>query len=114
MAPGQSKVSDQYNCERKFIQRGDDLTKPSSGRSEARNIAETIDLETLRSLAFQLPDDSKYEELLRQIGDAQVVMIGESTHGSHEFLEERVRITKRLIEKKVTIISYKVLEDRSC
>lgn len=42
-----------------------------------------------------------YEELLREIGDAQIVLIGEATHGSREFYEERANITKILIEEKV-------------
>ena len=38
-----------------------------------------------------------YDDLLELIGDARVVMLGESTHGSHEFYAERSRITQRLI-----------------
>jgi erythromycin esterase-like protein/predicted phosphoribosyltransferase len=34
------------------------------------------------------------------IGDARVVLIGESSHGTHEFYEARAEITKWLIEKK--------------
>ncbi len=41
-----------------------------------------------------------YDELLRLIGDAQVVLIGEASHGTHEFYDERARITRRLIEEK--------------
>jgi erythromycin esterase-like protein len=32
-----------------------------------------------------------------RIGDADIVMLGESTHGTHEFYRERSRITERLI-----------------
>lgn len=38
-----------------------------------------------------------YDPLVRLIGDARVVMLGESTHGTHEFYRERARITQRLI-----------------
>jgi erythromycin esterase-like protein len=41
-----------------------------------------------------------YDELLKLIGDAQVVLIGEASHGTHEFYGERARITRRLIEEK--------------
>jgi erythromycin esterase-like protein len=41
-----------------------------------------------------------YDELLRLIGDARVVLLGEATHGTHEFYRERARITQRLIEEK--------------
>jgi erythromycin esterase-like protein len=44
------------------------------------------------------PDD--YDQLLRQVGDRRFVLLGEATHGTHEFYRERARITKRLIEEK--------------
>ncbi|XID75473.1 erythromycin esterase family protein [Alkanindiges sp. WGS2144] len=40
------------------------------------------------------------DQLFQQIGDARFVLIGEASHGTHEFYEERARITQRLIEKK--------------
>src|SRR5215212_2010477 len=43
---------------------------------------------------------SDYDPLLAMIGDARVVMLGEQTHGTHEFYRERARITQRLIEEK--------------
>jgi erythromycin esterase-like protein len=42
---------------------------------------------------------SDYDGLLAAIGDAQVVLIGEASHGTHEFYVERARITRQLIEK---------------
>src|SRR5579871_6205169 len=41
-----------------------------------------------------------YDELIQRIGDARVVLIGEASHGTHEFYDERARITRRLIEEK--------------
>lgn len=38
-----------------------------------------------------------YDPLLRLIGDAHVVLLGEASHGTHEFYRERAEITKRLI-----------------
>ena len=38
-----------------------------------------------------------YDRLVELIGDARVVMLGEATHGTHEFYRERARITRRLI-----------------
>ena len=38
-----------------------------------------------------------YDGLLALVGDAQIVLLGESTHGTHEFYAERARITERLI-----------------
>jgi protein-L-isoaspartate(D-aspartate) O-methyltransferase len=44
--------------------------------------------------------DAKLEPLLRRIGDAQVVLIGEASHGTSEFYRMRARITRYLIEQK--------------
>jgi erythromycin esterase-like protein len=41
-----------------------------------------------------------YDPLLDLIGDAHVVLLGEASHGTHEFYRERARITRRLIEEK--------------
>lgn len=41
-----------------------------------------------------------YDPLLELIGDARFVLIGEASHGTHEFYEERARITRRLIAEK--------------
>lgn len=44
-------------------------------------------------------DESDYDQLFEQIGNARVVLIGEASHGTHEFYRERARITRRLIER---------------
>jgi len=41
-----------------------------------------------------------YDPLLEVIGDSPLVLIGEATHGTHEFYRERAQITKRLITEK--------------
>jgi len=41
-----------------------------------------------------------YDQLLDSVGDARLVLIGEATHGTHEFHRERAQITKRLILDK--------------
>lgn len=41
-----------------------------------------------------------YNPLLQMIGDAHLVLIGEASHGTHEFYRERAQITKRLIKEK--------------
>src|SRR4249919_1616389 len=40
-----------------------------------------------------------YDGLLELVGTRQVVLIGEATHGTHEFYRERARITCRLIDE---------------
>jgi erythromycin esterase-like protein len=44
--------------------------------------------------------ESDYDGLLDWIGEARLVMLGEATHGSAEFIEERARITRRLVQEK--------------
>jgi erythromycin esterase-like protein len=41
-----------------------------------------------------------YDALLEPIGDARFVLIGEASHGTHEFYRDRARITQRLIVEK--------------
>lgn len=58
-------------------------------------------LDAVRSGAVPLeggPGD--YDGLLDLIGDARFVLIGEASHGTHEFYRERAEITKRLIREK--------------
>ena len=46
-----------------------------------------------------LADD--YDELLEQFGDASLVLLGEASHGTHEFYRDRAEITRRLIGRRV-------------
>ncbi len=41
-----------------------------------------------------------YDPLMDLIGEARFVLIGEASHGTHEFYRERAEITKRLIQEK--------------
>lgn len=41
-----------------------------------------------------------YDALLEAIGDCRFVLLGEASHGTHEFYRERAEITKRLIREK--------------
>jgi protein-L-isoaspartate(D-aspartate) O-methyltransferase len=49
---------------------------------------------------FESIDSAELEPLLRRIGDARVVLLGEATHGSSEFYRMRERISRELIERK--------------
>src|SRR5215210_7672248 len=56
---------------------------------------------TIRDVAHPLtgaPYD--YDPLLDLIGDARLVLIGEASHGTHEFYRQRALITRRLIAEK--------------
>jgi erythromycin esterase-like protein len=53
--------------------------------------------------AFALPltgAKEDYNKLLEIIGNARLVLLGEATHGTHEFYSARAQITKRLITEK--------------
>jgi erythromycin esterase-like protein len=41
-----------------------------------------------------------YDPLLDLIGDSRFVLLGEASHGTHEFYKARAQITKRLIQEK--------------
>jgi erythromycin esterase-like protein len=41
-----------------------------------------------------------FDPLLDSIGDRRLVLIGEASHGTHEFYERRAQITQQLIEEK--------------
>lgn len=41
-----------------------------------------------------------YDPLMKLVGDARFVLLGESSHGTHEFYRERAQMTKRLIAEK--------------
>src|SRR5438874_13433300 len=59
------------------------------------------DAEFVRELALPLRGAANdYDELLELIGDARIVLLGEASHGTHEFYFERAQITKRLIAEK--------------
>lgn len=67
----------------------------------AAGVADVAAVAAVRAAAQPLTgaaDD--YDALLAVIGDARVVMLGESTHGSREFYQERVRLTRRLVAEK--------------
>lgn len=49
---------------------------------------------------FARHEDADLAPLLRRIGDARVVLVGEASHGTSEFYAMRARITQRLIEEK--------------
>jgi erythromycin esterase-like protein len=50
--------------------------------------------------ALPLPGGSEDDELLRRIGNARFVLLGEASHGTQDFYEARARITLRLIAER--------------
>jgi erythromycin esterase-like protein len=67
----------------------------------SRQTSASSAVEVVRDAAIPLTgaaDD--YDPLLELIGDARLVLLGEASHGTHEFYRERAVITKRLIREK--------------
>jgi erythromycin esterase-like protein len=54
----------------------------------------------VRQHAHELAAELDYEHLMTLIGDARFVLLGEASHGTHEFYYERAEITQRLIREK--------------
>ena len=58
-------------------------------------------IETVRETAHRLTGATgQYDPLMDLIGDACFVLLGEASHGTHEFYHERALITQRLIAEK--------------
>jgi erythromycin esterase-like protein len=57
--------------------------------------------ETVRENAHRLIGAAQdYDPVMDLIGNARFVLIGEASHGTHEFYHERAQITQRLIKEK--------------
>jgi erythromycin esterase-like protein/predicted phosphoribosyltransferase len=57
--------------------------------------------QAVRRSARPLVGDARdYDPLMDLVGDARFVLLGEASHGTHEFYRERAEITKRLIAEK--------------
>jgi erythromycin esterase-like protein/predicted phosphoribosyltransferase len=77
------------------------LATPTVGAATLDRRTERTPADILRSCAIDAPNGvPPWEALEEIIGDARVVLIGESTHGTHEFYAARAAITKWLIQEK--------------
>ena len=54
----------------------------------------------IEDIAYGLNTDKDLDPLLERIGDARFVLLGEASHGTHEYYTWRTRISKRLIKEK--------------
>src|SRR5438067_4360006 len=55
----------------------------------------------LQSAAHRLgTSDSELDRLIDLAGDSVFVLLGEASHGTHEFYSTRAELTKRLIQEK--------------
>ena len=77
------------------------LATPTTGVGRPVIEVEEAAAQVISRVAVDAPDGVPPPEVLEElIGDARIVLIGESSHGTHEFYEARASITKWLIEEK--------------
>lgn len=57
-------------------------------------------ISTIEDKAYLLMDQNDLEPLFNRIGDAQIVLLGEATHGTHEYYTWRTYITQKLMREK--------------
>ena len=63
--------------------------------------AARVAAEVVRGAARVLEGASRdYDELLKGVGGSHFALLGEASHGTHEFYRERAEITKRLITER--------------
>ena len=55
---------------------------------------------SIKQWAYPLQSKAGLQPLFDRIGDSRIVMLGEASHGTHEYYTWRTYITKRLIEEK--------------
>ncbi|HJT15046.1 MAG TPA: erythromycin esterase family protein [Dongiaceae bacterium] len=74
--------------------------KPPVGE-RSLNKADRALVEAIRIAAEPLTGSlHDYDPLLKWLGEARFALLGEASHGTHEFYQERAEITKRLITEK--------------
>jgi erythromycin esterase len=59
-----------------------------------------IELSEIERISHPLRNLDSLDPLMEKIGDARFVLLGEATHGTHEFYTWRSKITQRLIKEK--------------
>ena len=55
----------------------------------------------LRAASIPLGEgDDRHDAILDLVGDARFVLLGEASHGTHDFYFERAAITRRLVRER--------------
>lgn len=54
----------------------------------------------LRNALYPFKTAKDLDPLIEQIGDSKIVLLGEASHGTHEYYRWRAEISKRLVEEK--------------
>ena len=73
------------------------IEDPARRRGAGRRLSGTMPMQEAAPIVGARDD---YDSLLDLVGNRRLVLLGEATHGTHDFYRERARITKRLIDEK--------------
>src|ERR1700736_1846224 len=74
---------------------------PGNNEAPQSSTADDTLIKALRETAYPLAGSARdYDRLIGRIGEARFALLGEASHGTHEFYRERAEITKRLIAEK--------------
>ena len=69
-------------------------------KTEKNNINYDEIISLLKRTSLPLENPTDLDPLMNYIGDAKYVLLGEASHGTHEYYTWRAKITKRLIQEK--------------
>src|SRR5207302_7418081 len=87
-------------CARPIRSRPSGSGTKTSRRPVTRKCRSCFMKEIRRTLNRLTGADSDFDSLLELIGNARFVLVGEASHGTHEFYATRAAITRRLIAEK--------------
>jgi erythromycin esterase-like protein/adenine/guanine phosphoribosyltransferase-like PRPP-binding protein len=74
---------------------------PANSEPAQNHTPDSALIKALRETAYPLAGSTRdYDPLIGRIGEARFALLGEASHGTHEFYYERAEITKRLITEK--------------
>ncbi len=63
-------------------------------------------IEKIRTHSIALTGNDDLQALVEAAGDAEIVLLGEASHGTSEFYKLRAELSKRLIQqKKASLLS---------
>lgn len=66
-----------------------------------KNAMNSMPVQLIRDAAHRIEGvTTDYDPLMDLVGDARFVLLGEASHGTHDFYDARAKITQRLIEEK--------------
>jgi erythromycin esterase-like protein len=80
---------------------------PENSQAAQGPAADDALIKALRETSYPLAESARdYDPLIGRIGEARFALLGEASHGTHEFYRERAEITKRLIvERNFTAVA---------